>query len=515
MKLPANDRKKLFNIILESYPDIAEIAMLINLELGENLDNITGGSNNKQKVFNLIKWAETRGKLIDLLQALSKDRPDNVELQTTIQSLQDKYFQHPKNQDNPEKPKKNKLSLFIRYLLGILIIPVGIIGYKSYDHYHRPRLSCNNTELQQQDDSIKIIISKFDGNISPRLENYLYQKFDKLLTSKASKIIVCLTTNTKQKIKSNSDARELGKQLLLTEKQRDLGLIIWLDESTLTGGIEFINDNMPDIPLSFDLDAKNNIHNILDDKFANKVYLFTSYGLSKIFYYKLNKSALSLEYLHSALEQTISCNIEKSKEIDKNQEIARLYFELGLLYESQNFSISTIEAALKSYECGLKIDNNANNIRFQIASVYNKKGEKSKAKLIYTELTNSDRVSSEIKSLSFAQIGILLAKESRCDQAEQEFNKSVASNLSLGLELRAYTMFFDCQKFHVAIEDLSNLCPEIDKDCHNILMSYHKQLFQLERSQQLHIVEELKALRQSQPKWQRIIDVILKIHRHS
>lgn len=96
MKLAANDRQNLLTIILDSYPDIAEIAMLINLELGENLDNIAGGSNNKQKVFNLIKWAETRGKLIDLLQAISKDRPDNVELQESIKVLINQYYENNK-----------------------------------------------------------------------------------------------------------------------------------------------------------------------------------------------------------------------------------------------------------------------------------------------------------------------------------------------------------------------------------------------------------------------------------
>ena len=334
----------------------------------------------------------------------------------------------------------------------------------------------------------------------------IYQKFDDKLTSKASKIVVCLTTNTKQKITNNIEARELGKQLF-SEKNRDLVLIIWLNES-LTGGIEFINDNMPDIPLSFDLDVQNNTRNILDNKFANKVYLLTSYGLSKIFYYKLDKLVLSQEYLDNALDKTISCNIEKSKEIAKNQEIATLYFELGLFYEDQKFT--NIEAALKSYECGLKIDNNASNIRFQMANLYNKIGEKLKAKLIYTELTNSDRVPNEIKSLSFAQIGIFLAKESKCDKAEQEFKKSVTSDLSLGLELRASTRFIDCQNFHGAIEDLDKLCLEIDKNCQNILMFYHDQLLQLERSQKLHIVEKLNTIKQSQPKWKRIINGILE-----
>ncbi|MEA5578307.1 effector-associated domain EAD1-containing protein [Anabaena sp. UHCC 0451] len=512
MKLSSDARKQLLKVIIDSYPDIADLEILLRLELGENLDNIAGGSTNKQKVFKLIEWADTRGKLQDLLNAISQNLPDNIELQETLKILLEKSSQDNKinpdyHQDDQKSRNKKKIFLFLNLFLGILIIPIGIIVHKNFN---QPRLSCDDTELQKKDNSIKIIISNFNGSISPRLENYLYQKFDNpddQLTSNASKVVVCLTTNTKQKITNNLEARELGKQLF-PKKSRDLVLIIWLNESTLTGGIEFINDNMPDIPLTFDLDVENNTRKILDNKFANKVYLFTSYGLSKIFYYKLNKLVLSQEYLHNALDKTVNCNIKKSEEIAKNQEIARLYFELGLFYEDQRFT--NIEAALKSYECGLKIDNNANNIRFQIANIYNKKGEKSKAKLIYTELTNSDRVPSEIKSLSFAQIGILLAKESKCEQAEQEFNKSVASDLSLGLEVRASTRFFDCKKFEGAIEDLYTLCPEIDQDCQNILILYHDKLLQLEQSQQLYIVEKLNKLKQSQPKWKRIINGILE-----
>ncbi|MFN7526432.1 MAG: effector-associated domain EAD1-containing protein [Dolichospermum sp.] len=121
MKLLPNDRKKLLTIILESYPDIAEIEILIRLELGENLDDIVGGSNNKQKIFKLIEWAETRGTLIDLLNAISKDRPDNVELQETIKNLLEKSSQDNKinlehHQDNQ---KKNKFFSFIKLFLGI------------------------------------------------------------------------------------------------------------------------------------------------------------------------------------------------------------------------------------------------------------------------------------------------------------------------------------------------------------------------------------------------------------
>lgn len=510
MKLLPNDRKKLLTIILESYPDIAEIEILIRLELGENLDDIVGGSNNKQKIFKLIEWAETRGTLIDLLNAISKDRPDNVELQETIKNLLEKSSQDNKinlehHQDNQ---KKNKFFSFIKLFLGILIIPIGIM---SYQIYQQPRLSCNDTELQKQDDSIKIIISNFNGTNSQKLENRLYQKFDNQLTSKASKIIVCLTTNTKQKIKNNLEARELGKQLLPeNDKQRDLALIIWLDESTLTGGIEFINDDMEDIPLSYDLDAENNRRNILDDEFYEKVYLFTSLGLSKVFYYEVHNSLQSQKILEKAINNSINCTKENSNKILKNQDIANLYLELGLSYEDPKFQ--NFKQALKSYECALLFDNKDTEIIFQMATVYEGLKNISKAKSIYTQIIAMNPVSSEIKSKSLTNRGSLLAEEKQCLKAEEDFKNAIDLDLSNGLQARAYSRFFHCQKFADAIADLEQLCSQISSNkCQNILKnSYKIQLSTLKKSQQEDIRQELEELAQSQPKWKQIISFILK-----
>lgn len=84
MKLPKDDFKKLLQVILDSYPDIEDLRILVRTKLDQNLDTIASGTNNKQKVFNLIQWAEVEGKLKNLLDALSEDRPNNLESQKII-----------------------------------------------------------------------------------------------------------------------------------------------------------------------------------------------------------------------------------------------------------------------------------------------------------------------------------------------------------------------------------------------------------------------------------------------
>jgi WD40 repeat protein len=102
MKLSKDDRKQLLTVILDSYPDINDLEMLITLELQHNLNNITGGNNNQQKVFKLIEWAESTGNLNQLIKALAEDRPHQQFLQELNQN-----FDHLKTTSTLENTLSN------------------------------------------------------------------------------------------------------------------------------------------------------------------------------------------------------------------------------------------------------------------------------------------------------------------------------------------------------------------------------------------------------------------------
>ncbi|MFM6674415.1 MAG: tetratricopeptide repeat protein, partial [Dolichospermum sp.] len=199
-----------------------------------------------------------------------------------------------------------------------------------------------------------------------------------------------------------------------------------------------------------------------------------------------------------------------SNKILKNQDIATLYFELGLSYEDPKFQ--NFKQALKSYECALLFDNKDTEIIFQMATVYEGLKNISKAKSIYTQIIAMNPVSSEIKSKSLTNRGSLLAEEKQCLKAEEDFKNAIDLDLSNGLQARAYSRFFHCQKFADAIADLEQLCSQIGSNkCQNILKnSYKIQLSTLKKSQQEDIRQELEELAQSQPKWKQIISFILE-----
>ncbi|MEH2456804.1 effector-associated domain EAD1-containing protein [Nostoc sp.] len=63
MQLTGIQRKELLLAIISAYPNEADLEIMVSFELEENLNAIAGGNNLTEVVFNLIKWANSRGKL--------------------------------------------------------------------------------------------------------------------------------------------------------------------------------------------------------------------------------------------------------------------------------------------------------------------------------------------------------------------------------------------------------------------------------------------------------------------
>lgn len=108
MNLSGNDSKKLLDSMLLAYPNKNDLEQMVKFKLEENLDSIAGGQTTKEIIFSLISyWAEARGKLKKLLEAVSQDRPDHVKLQETVLELLEKYYGN--NSDKRPKPEIESL----------------------------------------------------------------------------------------------------------------------------------------------------------------------------------------------------------------------------------------------------------------------------------------------------------------------------------------------------------------------------------------------------------------------
>lgn len=75
-----SDRKKLHNALLNAFPTADALARLVRFGLDENLENITSRGNLADRTFDLIEWAESQGRTLDLFRAARQEVPGNVAL---------------------------------------------------------------------------------------------------------------------------------------------------------------------------------------------------------------------------------------------------------------------------------------------------------------------------------------------------------------------------------------------------------------------------------------------------
>ncbi|MBV6627743.1 MAG: leucine-rich repeat domain-containing protein [Rivularia sp. (in: Bacteria)] len=73
--------KKLRDAIINAYPNKTKLEEMVLFELNENLNSIAGEGDMEEIVFKLIKWANSKNKLEQLVKAAREYNPENAELQ--------------------------------------------------------------------------------------------------------------------------------------------------------------------------------------------------------------------------------------------------------------------------------------------------------------------------------------------------------------------------------------------------------------------------------------------------
>ena len=82
MELDGKTRKQFHDALLSAFPSPAKLKQMVSFELDENLDVISTGGNHSDVVFELIKWAESEGKVEKLLTAARSANPGNPKLRS-------------------------------------------------------------------------------------------------------------------------------------------------------------------------------------------------------------------------------------------------------------------------------------------------------------------------------------------------------------------------------------------------------------------------------------------------
>jgi hypothetical protein len=85
--LTRTTRKDLHQALVDAFPSYADLARMVDLELGENLNAIAGGTATTQAAFDLIVWAEARGHVRALVEAALAANGANAALQAVAAAL--------------------------------------------------------------------------------------------------------------------------------------------------------------------------------------------------------------------------------------------------------------------------------------------------------------------------------------------------------------------------------------------------------------------------------------------
>lgn len=80
MQLKGQQLKALHEALLNAFPKHGELERLVHFRLDIALNQIAGGQNHSDTVFQLIRWCEARGRLSELIRAAREENPQNQKL---------------------------------------------------------------------------------------------------------------------------------------------------------------------------------------------------------------------------------------------------------------------------------------------------------------------------------------------------------------------------------------------------------------------------------------------------
>ena len=89
MQLNGQHLGELHKALLSAFPSRPALEQMIAIDLSENLNSISTGSNLQEIVMALIRWAESQGRLKELVRAATAANPGNLSLKIFAATMED------------------------------------------------------------------------------------------------------------------------------------------------------------------------------------------------------------------------------------------------------------------------------------------------------------------------------------------------------------------------------------------------------------------------------------------
>ena len=87
MRLSGSQYKQLLNALLSAFSTLEALEAMVQFQLGENLQAITGRDGLNATIFDLIRWTEARGKTQRLIEGALEENPTNPGLREFAESV--------------------------------------------------------------------------------------------------------------------------------------------------------------------------------------------------------------------------------------------------------------------------------------------------------------------------------------------------------------------------------------------------------------------------------------------
>ena len=100
MKLTGDQYSRLEQALIKAYPDRAKLGRMVRITFEKSLSEIAEGANHTERVDQLIEWAESKGKVVDLIRGAHRRSPSNEQLRSFCQAHCRELLEDVVEQDN-------------------------------------------------------------------------------------------------------------------------------------------------------------------------------------------------------------------------------------------------------------------------------------------------------------------------------------------------------------------------------------------------------------------------------
>ncbi|MEZ4659750.1 MAG: effector-associated domain EAD1-containing protein [Caldilineaceae bacterium] len=140
--------------IKDCFANEGELRIFVRTKLNEKLDTVAGGQNLSEIVFNLVEWAESKGRLLELAQGMSVTNPQNPVILSLIEKLKNPGIFENTTADSQSDDGIDRIVAFLVKRIGYIVS-----DHKQQIRYFSQYANVNLTTEYPPIEQVQLILS--------------------------------------------------------------------------------------------------------------------------------------------------------------------------------------------------------------------------------------------------------------------------------------------------------------------------------------------------------------------